>query len=1223
MLLFVLGGVGFLVSPLGFNMPWKSFVGASMSVDAIPDLSENQQIVRTEWPSQSPDRIEEQINYPLSAQLLAIPGVRSLRGQAMLGVSFLYVIFDEKVDFYEARHRVVEQLTALPESLLPKGVRPQLGPAATSLGQVYIYTLVGRDSLGNPTGKWNLEELRRVQDFHIKQALLQVKGVAEVASIGGYTSGFEVLADPLRMRSHGVSLMELKEALRASDIETSLGVFEMNQVEYTIQATARLQRIEEIESVLIHSQKGEVVRVSDVSRVVMSNRSRRALLDYEGVESVGGIVTTEYGANTASVLAEIKKKIQEIAPSLPQKRLDDGRISRLHIHPVYDRSQLIEETIGTLSQALVLQVLITVCVMLWMLRRLSAAISLASLLPFSILGAFLCMYVGGVEIHIVSLMGIAIAIGTVVDMGILLWDNIQRHQARLPKGFKGDPKEAILSATLELAPSLATAMGSTLLGFLPVFALEASEGKLMHPLAWTKSFTLLIAFLLSLYALPAILSAVLNFQKASPKPSPKSSYLRHWYLLCGVIGLWVCFGSIFWGTLLISVGTAEGLRVMASKAKNNNWLASRGWICYLLWAIYALSTLWSPLGLEKSLGSNLLVVAGILTLCLGGLTGLVLFYKHFFFSAWRWRWGFVGASVLLISGSILAWRGSEQLFGASKLSEHLANYFPGLSKSFMPRLEEGSFLLMPIGAPHASLEEHKRNLQKLDRALASIPEVEEVLGKLGRAETALDPAPMHMFEIIINYKSEFIQDEAGRAKRFAVDEQGNFLLDSRSQLIPDKRGKVYRNWRPSIRSTEDIWAEIEKKQLPMLSAASPLQPIETRRLMLQTGLRTPLAVEVRGSDLSEMSAFSAQLAKALEEVEGIDQSSIYVEPIIGKAYVRLSLRKKEAQYLGISARRLSEYLQTAVGDTPILYLQEGRERRPLWIRYGRSLRSDPEALAELAIRRPEGGFVSLGRLIDISYATAPQMIRSKNSWPVSYLLFDIEVGHSATEVVEKAHRHLQNLEKKGQLQRPSGISYGFEGTYKETLRMERKLLWVMPLTGALIFALLYLRFRKWWISLLVMSSACLSFAGGFWFLWLYQHWVASPWVEIGKGIGLGGEVSLSTAVWVGFIALLGIATDDGVVMAGRLEDAFSLRQPRSKQERLQAVYEAARSRVWPCLMTTATTLIALLPLLTSTGKGAALMRSMACPIWGGMLLSPLFLFVLPIVYAMVAPSKRS
>ena len=1198
LLLWVLGG--WLVAPVGdLGSP------LSMNVNALPDLSENQHIIRTSWPGQSPERIEAQLNYPLSTQLLSVSGVRDVRGQAMQEMSFLYVIFEEDIGFYEARGRLSEVLASLPDQLLPEGLQPRLGPAATALGQVFMYTIEGRGEDEQVLGGWSLEERRRIQDFQIKPALLSVSGVAEVASIGGFERCFEVIVYPLRLRARGISLPQLITALKSSDIEVSAGTLELNEVEYVLQGFARLQRLEDVEQVLLKHTENGPIRLLDIGRVVMSTRPRRAVLDNGGVESVGGVVTMSYGSDARQVLKSIKKKVAFLNHTLPLRHLFDGRLSQLHLKTVYDRSTLIDETLSTLSYALLLQILITAFVVLWMLRQLSTAFAMSMLMPLSILGAFIGMYAIGVEVHIVSLTGIAIAIGTVVDIGILLWDQVAR---KIKTEAKERPlRELVLEATLEFLPMMRTALGTTLLSFLPIFALEASEGQLMHPLAWTKNLTLVSAFLLSIYVLPSFI-----YWLERPKRVGGSYRVFGIYLSLLGGGVVLCFFTFFWGSLCCCVALAELLRMHFAQ-KQKHWSST----VYILWIGYALSVLWMPLGLEHGLGKNLLFLSAVLGSYLAILTLLIRFYRQLLSAAWRYRWVMLGGVLFFMVGSIMAWKGSKGRLGTA-----MDQLFPGLPKNLMPSLEENSFLLMPIGAPHAGLEAHRRHLQQLDRALLRIPEVEEVVGKIGRAETALDPAPMHMFEILINYASEYRLDKQGRVTRFAVDETGGFLRDSLERLIPDSDGRPYRNWRPSIRSRKDIWHAIQRQQLPVLSAASMLQPIETRRIMLQTGLSAPLALSIRGESMEKMASFAAKAAEVLRSVEGIAASSVYPEPLIGKPYLSFDLRKKKAQQLGLSAAELAPYLEAAIGGRPILYLQEGRLRWPLQLRYGRALRTDLESIAQLPVQGPQGEYLRLGDLVDISYRSGPQMIRSENSWPLTYVLFDTEEGYSAEDVVQRAENNLRAQETKSLLDRPEHLSYEFVGSYKETLRMERKFAWILPLTLLLIWLLLYLQFRKIWLSALVLSSVIISFIGGFGFLWLCQHSSATSWAEYLSIFGLGEAIPLNTVTWVGFIALMGITVDNGVVMGMRLEAFFALRRPTNVAQALEAAYEAGRSRLRACLITTATTLIALLPLLSSEGKGSELMKTIAAPLFGGMLLGPVFLFFLPILYAICAPRSN-
>ena len=1210
--LLLLSLAGLAISPLRIGgLAWRH----SMPVDALPDLGENQQIIRTEWPGQAATRIEEQLNYPLSAELMGVAGVRSVRGQAMFGVSFLYVIFEESVDFYDSRARLLERLSSLPDGLLPKGVRPQLGPSATALGQVYMYVLVGRDSLGRPAGGWGLEELRRFQDFELKQQLLSVAGVVEVATIGGHERAFEVVLDPLRLKAQQISVAEIAEVLRNSDIEVGAQTIDINEVEYTLQGLAKVQQLSELEEIPIASQDGSLLRIGDIAKVQASSLPRRALLDYEGAEAVGGIVTMQYGADAASVIAAIERKVKEINPKLPKKRNRNGILSQLHILPYYNRGELIAETMGTLRSALVLEVLIVLLVMLWMMRSLQGALVIAGLLPLSILLTFLCMYVAGVEAHIVSLAGIAIAIGTVVDMGILLWDNVKQHAAAATTSTS--KRDIVLSASLELAPSLRTAMGSTLLSFLPVFALEASEGRLFHPLAWTKTFTMVSAFVLSLYVMPAVFVFFLRKQRQTPFSS--GSWIDYIALAALLLGGSVWVWSSFWGSLCVLLGVAEWLRLRGHLLAR--W-AKKGHIpLYTGWVLWVLSQKWLPLGTAAGSWGNLLLVGGACVALLSLFWLLLRGYGWIFGYCWRYRVCLMVGCLVFVLMGLLAWQGGEKIAGTSRLGRRLSQYFPGLSRSFMPPLEEGSFLLMPIGAPHAGLEVHKKNIQQLDKAIAAIPEVSEVVGKLGRAETALDPAPMHMYEIIVNYKPEYIEDKDGQPIRFAVDERGNFLKDSSGELVPDATGQFYRNWRSQFRSPDDIWAEIEQLQPSTVSRAPKLQPIETRRLMLQTGIRSRLVLKVRGQSLEAISSYAKKAATALEHVKGIASHSIYTEPLIGKPYLQLEIRRSAAQRHGLQATELGNYIKTAIGGAPLLMLQEGRSRWPLLMRYGSEAKESPESLAQLPIRTPSGAYVALDEVVEITYKAGPQMVRSEDSWPVTYVLFEAEKGFSAPEVVASAEQLLQTWASEGKLPLPTGINYSFDGTYKDTLRAEQRFLWIIPLAFLLICVLLYVQFRKLWLVALVFGGLLLSFAGSFLCLWMYQLLAGDALSVLGEVFGIGREVSLNTAVWVGFVALFGIATDNGVVMVARLKQAFLEQQPKSSSERLQTAIQAGKTRLRSCLMTTATTLLALLPLLSATGKGGELMRALALPLFGGTLLSPVLLFLIPIMYGLVVRTK--
>ena len=565
-------------------------------------------------------------------------------------------------------------------------------------------------------------------------------------------------------------------------------------------------------------------------------------------------------------------------------------------------------------------------------------------------------------------------------------------------------------------------------------------------------------------------------------------------------------------------------------------------------------------------------------------------------------------------------------------------------KEFMPALNEGTFLLMPTSLPHAGVEENKRVLQQLDMAVASIPEIETVVGKAGRTESALDPAPLSMYENIIQYKPEYMLNTAGEKQRYQVDESGYFVLKAGGKtynpnttevdegsvsnrsfpvtaeaLIEDEDGEYYRNWRPEVQSPDDIWNEIARvSKLPGVTSAPKLQPIETRLVMLQTGMRAPMGIKVKGQDLKQIEAFGFQLEKLLKQTEGVKQEAVFADRIVGKPYLLIDIKRDRLARYGISIADVQQVLEVAVGGMPITQTVEGRERYSVRVRYPRELRENPDDLEKIYVPVSGGSPVPLGELVDIRYEQGPQVIKSEDTFLVGYVLFDKLDGYAEVDVVENAQAVLQSKIDSGELVVPQGISYQFTGTYENQLRAEKTLAVVVPLALIIIFLILYFQFKSVTTSLMVFTGIAVAFAGGFIMLWLYgQGWFLN-FDFFGanlRDLFNMKTINLSVAVWVGFIALFGIATDDGVVMATYLTQTFDAEKPKDKKQIRLATLEAAGKRIRPCLMTTVTTILALLPVLTSTGRGSDIMIPMAIPVFGGMIIDVTSYFIVPVLYS--------
>ena len=1191
-----------------FNWDTGFLPNNPVAVDAIPDIGENQQIVYTKWEGSSPQDIEDQITYPLTTSLLGIPGVKTIRSSSMFGFSSIYVIFEENVEFYWSRSRILEKLNSLPSGLLPDGVNPTLGPDATGLGQIFWYTLEGRDENGNVTGGWDLQELRSIQDYYVKYSLSSASGVSEVASIGGYVQEYQVDVNPELMRQYNVDLNHIVKAVKESNKDIGAQTIEINNVEYFVRGLGYVKSILDIENTVVTSENYTAIRIKDIGKVSLGPEIRRGLLDKEGAEVVGGVVVARYGANPMEVINNVKDQVNEISAGLPSKVLEDGRTSTVTIIPFYDRTELIQETLGTLNEALKLEILITIFVIIIMVFNLRASLLISGLLPVAVLMVFIAMKLFDVDANIVALSGIAIAIGTMVDVGVILSENIIRHLDENRE--KLSVNNVVYNATTEVSGAIVTAVMTTIISFIPVFTLIGAEGKLFRPLAFTKTFALSASVIVALFLIPPLASFL--FRKKTLKSNFK--YILNGFLI--VLGLITIIYGYWLGLVLISFGitAVQNLQNKLSDKQANlvNLIIS------IVTTIFLLAEYWRPLGVDKSIFSNLFFISII---CFGLLIVFSLFIKYY--------------------TKILTWcLDNKLLFLSVPTVIVIFGFFimKNTGKEFMPSLNEGSFLLMPTSMPHSGIEENKRVLQQLDMAVASIPEIKTVVGKAGRTESALDPAPLSMYENIIQYKPEYMLNKNGERQRYKVNDNGLFeLKDGRfianpntsknviltsvnnDELIEDNDGEFFRNWRPEINSPDDIWNEIIKAtKLPGVTSAPKLQPIETRLVMLQTGMRAPMGIKVKGQDLKQIEEFGIHLEGIIKQADGVKKEAVFADRIIGKPYLLIDIDREKIARYGISVNDVQNVLRVAVGGMVLTQTVEGRERYGIRVRYPRELRANPTDLKQIYIPVEKGIPVPLGELATIKYEQGPQVIKSEDTFLVGYVLFDKMDGFAEVNVVENAQTLVQEKINNGELVVPKGINYQFTGTYENQLRAEKSLSVVVPLSLAIIFLILYFQFRSVGTSLMVLTGIAVAFAGGFLMIWFYgQDWFLN-FNFLGQNLRdlfHIQPINLSVAVWVGFIALFGIATDDGVVMATYLTQTFRRNTPNNKKEVRASVIEAGEKRIRPCLMTTATTILALLPILTSTGRGSDIMIPMAIPSFGGMLIALISLFVVPVLYS--------
>jgi copper/silver efflux system protein len=1228
-------GWGLMVAPFDWDLGPLS--RDPIAVDAIPDIGENQQIVFTEWPGRSPQDVEDQITYPMTVALLGIPGVKTIRSFSFFGFSSVYAIFEDDVEFYWSRSRVLEKLNSLPKGTVPEGVKPQLGPDATALGQVYWYTLEGRDSQGNPAGGWDLHELRTIQDWTVRYSLQSADGVSEVASIGGMVKEYQVDVDPDLMRHFGVTLEQVVGAVRMSNLDIGAKTIEINRAEHVVRAVGFIKDVSDIEKAVVLARDNAAVLVSHVAEVSLGPAMRRGALDKEGAEAVGGVVVVRYGENPLSTIKNVKERIKEISGTLPSRTLPDGTVSKVTIVPFYDRSGLINETLATLETALTDEVLVTVVVVVVMVLHLASSVLVSLLLPIAVLLCFVAMKLFGVDANIVALSGIAIAIGTMVDVGIVISENILRHLQ------EADPEEnrrdVVFRAASEVSSAVLTAVATTVVSFLPVFTMEAAEGKLFRPLAYTKTFALMASIAVALTVIPPLAHILMGGRI-------RKEWLRRLFNgVVAVLGLTLgIVWSWWWPGMALVLWAAYREVEGRLPPKVRRVVALFGSLAIAAFVLVFLARHWSPLGPEAGQWKNLLFAA-VLT---GGL--LLFFYLFQIAYPYVLRWtlrhkvSFLSVPVVLVLLGATIWLGFDKAFffveGAKEPQKQVAvqqgamfdgewmadarRLFPGLEKQFMPPLDEGAYLLMPTTMPHASIGEALDVLRKQDMAIRAIPEVNSVVGKIGRVESPLDPAPVSMIETVITYLPEY---------------------------RVEKDGTRVRQWRDHIKEPDDIWAEIQKAgKVPGTTMAPRLQPIAARIVMLQSGMRAPMGVKVKGPDLETIERVGLRVERELKKVKGVKGGAVNADRIVGKPYLEIHPDVEALSRFGIHKKEVMDVIEIAVGGRPVTVTVEGRERYPVRVRYTRELRDSVEALGHILVSAADGTQIPLEQLTDIRYVRGPQAIKSEDTFLVGYVTFDKEKGHGEVDVVERARKHLDaevnrfgkahelasaEAARKGRtLTREEidvlpglnleGCSFVFAGNYENQVRSEKTLLVVLPLALLVIFIILYLQFRSVLTTLMVFSGILVAWSGGFILLWLY----AQPWFLDFEVFGANlrdlfqvGPVELSVAVWVGFIALFGIATDDGVVIATYLKQSFAARQPESIAAVREAVVFAGSRRVRACLMTTATTLLALLPVLTSTGRGSDIMVPMALPSVGGMGLELLTMFVVPVLYSGVEEWK--
>ncbi|QDT67915.1 Cation efflux system protein CusA [Planctomycetes bacterium MalM25] len=1111
---------------------WYSY--RTVPIDAIPNIGENQVIVLTPWPGRSPKDIEDQVTYPLSVSLLAVPGADSVRGKSMFGYSFVQVTFKDSVDFYWARSRVSEQLGSA-AAQLPEGVIPQLGPDATGLGQVFYYVLVPPEE-----GK-SLDELRSLQDFVVKFELQAVEGVSEVASIGGYVRQYQIEVDPDQLRFHNVPLDRVMMAVKGSNVDVGAKTIESSGMEFIVRGKGFLgtggdtaKAVRDIEETVIEQRDGVPLRIRDVARVQLGPDFRRGALDYNGGEAVGGVVVMRYGENPREVIDRVKARIEQLEPSL------EG----VSIKGVYDRTGLIDETVGTLTKALQEEVLITAVVILLFLLHIRSSLIVAATLPVAVLLSFIAMKTFGVDANIMSLAGIAIAIGTMVDMGIIVSENIYQHLADWEKdGSEGGSQRrsmVIIEAATEVAPAVITAVSTTIVSFLPVFFLTGRDYKLFSPLAWTKTFAIASALIVAITLVPALSRYLLKSASWPRRASSVSAFCMA--LLAGLLVhfLWAdtiassyAVPPLFSTAVAVLLGAGAGWQLTRERVRP----IDEGLVSKAIVRAYV-PTL--ELFLRHKVAFLLLPFA-ILVAGLGGWIGLPTVFKP--------------------AEKAVSWLGVN----ANELPGYvdLKHRFTGLESDDWIALDEGSWFYMPTLYPAASFSQAMQVLQAQDVLIKGIPEVKDVLGKIGRVESALDPAPAAMVETYV-------------------------MLKPRNE------------WREGV-TARDVWDEINRvATLPGVTPASALQPIEGRVVMLQSGIKAPMAIRIYGDKLSELADAAMAVAAHLKESPYINSGTVNPDIVLGKPYVEFTVNREAAARYGMTVEMVNQVVETALGGMNLIRTVEGRERYPVRLRYRRDMRERIDQLARLPVVTHSGQVVPLEVLASLETTWGPGAINSENARLVAHVAFasNGRVGDlESVAAIEEGLRQAQALPEgdSKRLSLPPGYSLEAVGSFRNQIEANRRLVWLVPLVIVINLLIIYLQFRHWPITLAVFAGIPVAFAGGMIMLALY-----------------GTE--MNTAVWVGFIALFGIAVDDGVVIATYLDQVFTRLKLTSVEDIRVATIEAGKRRIRPCLMTTATTVLALLPVLMSSGRGADVARAMALPVFGGMIVEVVTLFVVPVVF---------
>lgn len=1092
-------------------------------VDAIPDIGEKQVIVYADWPGRSPQDVDDQVTFPLTTSLTGTPGVKAIRSMSGFGFSMVFVIFKDDVDYYWARSRVLERMNVA-QTRLPAGVTPVLGPDATALGQIYWYTLEGEG--------FDLAELRSIQDWYVRYQLNAVEGVSEVASIGGFVKQYQIDIHPDKLRAHRVTLMDVYDAVRKSNIDVGAKVIEKNGVEFFIRGVGFIKSIEDIERIVIRQEGGTPLTVRNVATVQMGPDFRRGALDKAGVEVAGGVVLMRYGENPREVMKRVKAKIAQLEPGLPAKTLADGRASNVRIVPFYDRTTIVNQTIDTLKQTLAEEALLASVVIMVFLLHLRTTATVLATLPLAVALTFILMYLFGIDSNIMSLAGLAIAIGDVADMGIIMSENIYRRIASATEEEKRDKGHfgLVYEGATEVGRAIITAVSNTLVSFIPVFFLTDQEGKLFRPLAFTKTFAIGSSVMLAVTVVPLLCYLLFRPVKWRKQVTAAMAFG------VGILAALGMQAAFVWG--------------LAKEGLGDGWLISAA-VGVGVALCFVRMTRETFVPMEENRASRLIAKG------YGFALNWILAHKTIF----------LAVPVLILFAGLSVWA--------------------RIGREFMPPLDEGSFLYMPSMLPQGSLSQAIEVNSAQDRAIASVPEVETVVGKIGRAESALDPAPIGMMESIIILKPE---DQWRRIKveRF-FSGWPSFIRKPLTWVWPENR---------RITKAEILDELKEKTAIPGVLPTF-LQPIQTRLVMLQTGFRAMMGVKIFGSDLREIERIGLEIEQLLREVPGA--TDIVADRIVGKPYIQIEIDRDRIGRYGVNIRDVQDVIEMSLGGMNLMETVEGRERYPVRIRLARDFREDAEAIQRISVPTAAGAQVPLAQLASITTVLGPQEIKGERGLLVGYVTMNTR-ERDEVSVVNDAEALLQQAVKNGRLKLPTGYYWEWSGQFENQVRATARMKVLVPITLFIMFVMLYLGFKRWWIAPVIFFGVLVSASGGFIMLSLWG-------------------ANLSVAVWVGFLVLFGVVDDDGVIIATYLEGIFKDREFGSIAEIRATVLEAGLKRIRPCVMTIATTVFGLMPIFWATGRGSDVMKPMAIPSVGGMAVSVITLFIVPCIFCAVEEWK--